>query len=142
VTFVDCMTARYRDCRGGELERYSDPKDLAARGCIYIYLSASICVYICMITYEMTYTFQLLAFLLTIYTYRYTHNSFCVHTSTHLYTYISTMHMPTYTYLHILTHHIPGCSVSIARPSSILVQISNLDKLPHQFLGLRGFDAF
>ena len=40
----------------------------------------------------MTYTFQLLTALLTTYTYGYTHNSFYVHTSTHLYTYISTMH--------------------------------------------------
>jgi len=75
--------------------------------CIYIYLSVSICVYICIITYEMTYAFQLLAVLLTIYTYGYTHNCFCVDTSTHLYTYISTIHMPMYTYLHIFTHHIP-----------------------------------
>ena len=54
----------------------------------------------------MTYTFQLLATLLTIYTYGYTHNSICLHTSTHLYTYISTMHMPMCTYFHIFTHHI------------------------------------
>ena len=74
--------------------------------CRYIYLSVSICVYTCVITYEMTYTFQLLATLLTIYTYGYTHNSICVHTSTHLYTYISTMHMPMCTYFHIFTHHI------------------------------------
>ena len=47
------------------------------------------------------HTFQLLAALLTIYTYGYTHNSICVHTSTHLYTHISM-----YTYFHIFTHHI------------------------------------
>jgi len=38
---------------------------------MYIYLYVSICVYICIITYEMTYTFQLLATLLTKNTYRY-----------------------------------------------------------------------
>jgi len=54
----------------------------------------------------MTYTFQLLATLLTIYTYGYTHDSICVHTSTYLYTYLSTMHMPMYTYFHIITHHV------------------------------------
>jgi hypothetical protein len=41
---------------------------------IYIFLSVSICVYICIITYDMTYTFQLLVALLIICTYGYTHN--------------------------------------------------------------------
>jgi len=54
----------------------------------------------------MTYTFQLLATLLTMYTYGYTHNSICVHMSTPLYKYISTMHMAMYTYFQEFTHHI------------------------------------
>jgi len=74
--------------------------------CRCIYLFVSIGVYTCIITYDMTYTFQLLVALLTIYTYGYTHDSVFVHTSTLLYTYLSTMHMPMYTYFHIITHHI------------------------------------
>jgi len=54
----------------------------------------------------MTYTFQLLTVLLNIYTYGYTHDSICVHTSTHLYTYLSTMRIPMYTYFHMITHYI------------------------------------
>ena len=69
--------------------------------CKYIYFSVSICVYTCIITYETIHAFQLLAALLTIYIHGYTHNSICVHTSTHLYTHISM-----YTYFHIFTHHI------------------------------------
>jgi len=110
--------------------------------CRYIYLSVYICVYTCIITYEMKYTFQLLATLLTIYTYGYTHNSICLHTSTHLYTYISTMHMPMCTYFHIFTHHVyihfsdseslkwPAFSIStillfFTPPSPPLIVISN-----------------
>jgi len=39
------------------------------------------------------------------YTYGHTQNSICVHMSTYLYTYISTMHMLMYTYLHIYTSY-------------------------------------
>jgi len=74
---------------------------------IYIYLSVSIFVYICIITYEMTYTFQILASLLTI-----------IHTDIRkiLSVYIR-VHMSIHTYqlctylctliFHIFTHHIP-----------------------------------
>jgi len=48
--------------------------------------------------------FQLLAALLTIYTYGYAHNSVCVHTITHLYTYLSTMDMPMCTLILIFLH--------------------------------------
>jgi len=51
------------------------------------------------------YMFQLLTTLLTIYKYGYTHNSIYVHTSTYLYTYISTMNIPMYTCFHIFTYH-------------------------------------
>jgi len=52
--------------------------------CVYLYLH--LYYYICNDTY--LHTFQLLAPLLTIYTYGYTHNSICVYTSTYLYIYI------------------------------------------------------
>ena len=81
------------------------------KGHVQIYVS--ICVYLCLHLYDYIWndkylhTFQLLAALLTIYTYGYTHNSIYVRTSAYLYTYVSTMHMPMYTYFHILTYHVP-----------------------------------
>ena len=51
----------------------------------------------------MTYTFQLLATLLTIYTYGYTQFYLFTYEYTSLYIKISTMHMPMCTYFHILT---------------------------------------
>jgi len=66
----------------------------------HVQIYISICVFLCLHLYYYIWndiylqTFQLLAALLTIYTYGYTHNSICVHTSTHLDTCISTMQMP------------------------------------------------
>jgi len=74
-------------------------KTCLCRGDAHVQIYISICVYLCLHLYHYIWndiylhTFQFLAALLTIYTYRYTHNSICVNTSTYLYTYISTMHM-------------------------------------------------
>jgi len=85
----------------------------------HVQIYISICVCLCLHWYYYVWndiylhTFQLLAGLLTMYTYGHTQNSICVQLSTYLYTYISNMYMPTYTHLHIytsyfiFTHHVP-----------------------------------
>jgi len=97
----------------GELKRCSAPKDLAvwgecSRADTYIYLCLFVFTLVLLhMKWHILYMFPLLAAFLTINTYGYTHYSICVHTSTCVYTYISTMHMPMYTCFHILTYHIP-----------------------------------
>jgi len=107
-------------------------------GNAHVQIYRSICVYLCLHLYYCIWndiyldTFQLLAALLTMYAYGYTHNSIYVHMSTHLYTYISTMHMPVYTYLHIytlyfiFTHHI----VSLKWPAFWIRTILIVDSSP------------
>ena len=69
----------------------------------------------------MTYTFQLLATLLTIYTYGYTHKSICLHTSTHLYIYINYAHAYVHLFSYFYTSYIyPFERLRVAKMAGVL----------------------
>ena len=65
-----------------------------------------------------------------IFTYGYTHNSICVHTSTDLCIYIWTMPMPMYTYFHILRMHTQRtCTLSCSNSIGERIWVARVGRL-------------